>query len=73
MILILHLVCLLCIFEMHLLNYERISEGSENHLKRHGTERVKVLKNRELQIREIQNRELQGLPVLRLVLLCLIT
>ena len=41
MILILHLVCLLCIFELHLLNYERISEGSENHLKRHGTERVK--------------------------------
>ena len=41
MILFLHLVCHLCILELHLLNYDCISKGSENHLKRHGTERVK--------------------------------
>ena len=41
MILILHLVCILYILELLLLNYDCISEGSENHLKRLGTERVK--------------------------------
>ena len=40
MILFLHLVCHLCILELHLLNYDCISEGSENHVKRLGTERV---------------------------------
>ena len=42
MILILHLVCILCILELLLLNYDCIFEGSENHLKRLGTERVKL-------------------------------
>lgn len=40
-ILILYLICCLCILELHWLNYHCVSEGSENHQKRHGSERVK--------------------------------
>ena len=43
MILILHLVCILCILELLLLNYDCISEGNENQLKRLGTERVNLI------------------------------
>ena len=41
---ILHLVCFLCILELHQLNYDWVSKHSENHLKRVGTERVKMQK-----------------------------
>ena len=37
---ILHLVCFLCILELHQLNYDWVSKHSENHQKRPGSERV---------------------------------
>ena len=39
---ILHLVCFLSILNLNQLNYNRVSKHSENHLKRVGSERVKV-------------------------------
>ena len=40
---IFHLPCCFCHLKICWLKYEHFSEGSENHLKRHGTERVKTL------------------------------